>query len=291
MKFVPNRRVALRVVMYGTLLAALPAAYVVSNYGVIPGYDPNFQKRETDNIKIIEEDGKTLLWGGENPEEHFDITEFRLEPSHLEYGLGRERFPALVRPEFQPAHEATLPDNARVLVAKSDDEVKVYPISLMRKYEAVNDALGDRPILAAYCVLADLGAVYDRRVGDTTYTFGVSGYTYYDAFTWSGRSAFVLWDRETESLWWPPIGKAVSGPSIDVPMRVLDHELWAQTTWGEVKDRYSNALVLTGGAAVENPAAWPRTSPPGVPRAKRGAPKSAIAPRWGENTRLDTREN
>ena len=65
--------------------------------------------------------------------------------------------------------------------------------------------------MESYCVLADLGAVYSRNYNSKELTFALSGYTYYDKNIWNGLDGFVLWDRETESLWWPLVGKAVSG--------------------------------------------------------------------------------
>lgn len=239
--------------------------------------------------RVIEEDGRRYLWAGEDKQEHFDITEFRLKPQQLNYGLGREAFPALLKPEFMSAEEADqwFPQDSRVLAVKVNDQVKVYPVDLLVRHEVVNDEVGGRPIFAAYCILADLGAVYDRKIGQHTLTFAVSGYTYADSGVWDGRDAFVLWDRDTESLWWPPLGKAVSGPLIDQPMKVLESALWSQTTWGQVKSEHPRALVLKPGQDLDRPTKWPKlATTPSTTQPAAPSSASAIAPRWGQNTGL-----
>ncbi len=283
-----SRRMRLRFVLYAGLLSFGGLVYVATHYGVIPGYDPYLMPRKTIDPNIVEENGRRYLWGGMARDQRFDVTDSRLNPKRLEYGLGREQIPALTEPRFMSAQaaEGFLKEDSRVLIAKLGGEVKVYPISIMKRHEAVNDVIGGRPVLAAYCLLADLGAVYDRTAGGMTYTFGLSGYTYYDWRTWRGYSAFVLWDRETESLWWPPLGKAVSGPSVDVPMRLLDRDLWAQTTWGEIRDAYPEARVLRPSQNPDRRVDWPRKDPPSVERVSKSVPKKQIAPRWGRNGSL-----
>ena len=152
-------------------------------------------------------------------------------------------------------------------------------------YEVVNDEIGGRRIFAAWCALAGLGAVYDRDIGEHTFTFAVSGYTYADADVWDGFDAFVLWDRDTESLWWPPLGRAVSGPMIDTPMQLLDRELWTQTTWGESRQAWPNARVLAPGQRFVGPKSWTRLSDRDVAgvRSHQADDVDAIAPAWGEH--------
>jgi|GEM_PF-537191 len=235
--------------------------------------------------RLIVEGDRKLLHGGDQSGKHFDVTEFRLNPDQLHYGIGREAFPALIEPQFVSATQADawLTPDARVLAVKIEDEVKVYPIDLLIRHEVVNDTVGDVPIFAAYCILADLGAVYDRRVGQHTLTFALSGYTYADPMVWNGMDAFVLWDRDTESLWWPPLGKAVSGPFIDAPLNVLDQSMWSQTNWGEVREKYENVVVLQTGQDMERPVNWTRLELDSeVTQAFPDTP-TAIAPKWGEN--------
>lgn len=235
---------------------------------------------------VFERDGVTYLRGGRHDWEHFDIGEFDLNPDQLHYGIGRENFPALIHPEFVSAEEANvwLPDEERVLAVKIGEEAKVYPIPLLIGHEVVNDVVGGHPIFAAYCILADLGAVYDRTINGRVFTFALSGYTYYDPDVWDSRDAFVMWDRETESLWWPPVGKGVSGIMRGAQLRVLNTNIWSQTTWGEVRALYPEAVVLQQGQDLQPPVEWPQYDDPGDPDASQGdLTLAAIAPRWGDN--------
>ena len=198
------------------------------SYSDSPAQEPDRKKRRppvaVEHGKVFEKDGRRYLWGGKEESWHFDITTFRLDPSRLHHGKGREHFQSLIQPEFVTAKQADewLEDDKRVLAVKIGKEVKAYPLDILLRHEVVNDIVGGRPILASYCILARFAAVYDRRLYDHDFTFGVSGYTYFDPDYQDGRDAFVLWDRETESLWWPVIGKAVSGPMIDRQMKFLN---------------------------------------------------------------------
>ncbi len=246
--------------------------------------------------RVREVDGRRILWAGPELGQEFDITEFRIDADGLHYGIGRESFRALIAPKFVSVADAEqweyFGDQAGVLTVSINGEIKIYPLFILRAHEVVNDTVGGQPIFAAYCVLAELAAAYDRRLDEThTLTFAVSGYTYADADVWGGEDAFVLWDRETESLWWPPIGKAVSGSLIDVPMRLVDEQQWAQMTWGEARTQFPDALVLDRGQSMDAPTSWPsldatalsllRVSEDDLPA------QDAIAPYWGDNRSLE----
>lgn len=237
-------------------------------------------------------DGRLYLRAGRAPEEEFDITAFRLETNQLHYGSSRERIPALTDPQYITVAEADrwIDADARVLLVGIGEDVRVYPLSFLRSNELVNDVVGGRPIVVAYCYLADLGAVYDRRAGGRTLTFALSSYTYADPDVWDGRDAFVLWDRQTESLWWPPVGRAVSGPMIDTPLTLVEPEQWAQTTWGRVKDAWPGARVIRPRQRPARPVVSPldEAAAPGAgpDRPPEPLPAKAIAPRWGANPTL-----
>ncbi len=211
--------------------------------------------------KFFEMGGKPMLYGGEDSTQHFDISNIDLVKEQFHYGIGRERFPALLKPEFVSVKEADIKwdDSTRFLLAQSGEEVKVYSVTDLTRHEVVNDEINGEPIMAAYCVLADLGAIYSRNYDGNELTFGLSGYTYYDPQVWDGLDGFVLWDRETESLWWPLTGKSVSGPLKDVKLLELDRSMWKDLSWKEIKKDYPNAKVLKSGQDYERPSNWDKT--------------------------------
>ena len=199
-----------------------------------------------------------MLYGGSDSTQHFDITGYALKDSQFHYGMGRERFPALLEPSFISVAEADSiwEDSTRFLLAYAGEEVKAYAVKDLTRHEVVNDVLNGQPIMAAYCILADLGAIYERKYGDKELTFALSGYTYYDEQVWDGLDGFVLWDRETESLWWPLIGKAISGRLKGVKMLEMDKAHWKDTYWKDIKTNYPNAQVLKSGQDFERPKSW-----------------------------------
>lgn len=235
--------------------------------------------------KFMEEDGRKLLYGGENPAWHFDITGSELKDEQYHFGIGRERFHALTDPVYFSEAEADVvyEDSARFLLLKMGEEVKAYGIDLLTHHEIVNDVVNGKPILAAYCILADLGAVYSREYGDTSLTFALSGYTYFDPEVWEGLDGFVWWDRETESTWWPLIGKGVSGDMQNMPLKVLDESMWSQTQWKDIKGKYENLEVLKPDQSMEPPLSWPGFSSEKLAEIREAEKVDAKSPpRWGE---------
>ena len=208
--------------------------------------------------KFFEVNGEKMLYGGKDSVQHFNITDYDLKDEQFHYGIGRERFPALLKPEFVTVNEADIvwADSTRFLVAYAGNEVKAYSIKDLTHHEIVNDVLDGEPIMAAYCILADLGAIYDRKYGDKELTFALSGYTYYDDNVWNGLDGFIFWDRETESLWWPLIDKAVSGPLKGVELLEKDKAHWEDTNWEIIKEKYPNAQVLKSNQDYERPKTW-----------------------------------
>lgn len=210
--------------------------------------------------KFFEVDGKKMLYGGESASQHFDITGYELQDAQFHYGIGREKFPALLEPKFTSVQDAdsTWVDSSRFLVAYSGDEVKAYSVKDLTRHEIVNDVLNGEPIMAVYCILADLGGIYKRTYGGNILTFALSGYTYYDEQVWNGLDGFIFWDRETESLWWPLLDRAVSGPLQGVGLLEMDKAYWEDTTWADLKKKYPHAQVLKSGQDFERPATWPK---------------------------------
>lgn len=203
---------------------------------------------------VYEKDDRLWLFGGHGEGQDFDITDLTLDHRKLNFGFGREAFPALIQPEFgRPGEEGVRVEPAtRVIAVAIGGEARAYPIELMQHHEVVNDIVGDRPVMVAYCILADLAAVYDRTFGERIRTFAPSGYTYAIPGVLGGANVFVLWDRDTESLWLPSIGKGVSGPMRDAALEALPQQMkggdaWGVTTWGNLVARHPDARVLKSG--------------------------------------------
>lgn len=211
-----------------------------------------------DNGKFFDLEGNKMLYGGNASSEHFIINNLDLQKEQFHYGLGRERFPALIAPKFESVEQATgrWTEDDRFLVAFKGEDIRAYAIRDLTRHEVVNDIIGGEPIFAAYCILADLGAIYKRTYGEKVFTFAVSGYTYYDPEIWSGLDGFILWDRETESLWWPLIDKAVSGPLKGVQLRKLESIYWEDTNWGQIERKYPSAKILISGQDFDRPKSW-----------------------------------
>lgn len=208
--------------------------------------------------KFFTRNGHEMLYGGKKDKQDFVIDNLELEKDQFHYGLGRDHFPALIGPEFISVDKADRiwDDTSRFLLVHHEDQAKAYAVRDLIRHEVVNDSINGQPIMAAYCILADLGAVYDRKYENKVFTFGLSGYTYYDPEVWDGLDGFVFWDRETESLWWPLIDKAVSGKMKGTKLLLHDEEHWKDTTWEFIKENYPHAQVLRSGQDMEPPEQW-----------------------------------
>ena len=80
--------------------------------------------------------------------------------------------------------------------------------------------------------------VYGRDVAGETTTFGTTGYTYDDTF--------VLYDRSTESLWYPlddTKWTAVSGPRMGETIPFIEEAL---VQLGEWRKKHPDTTVLLG---------------------------------------------
>ncbi|MBL4705827.1 MAG: DUF3179 domain-containing protein, partial [Flavobacteriales bacterium] len=118
-----------------------------------------------DNGSFIDTLGTTYLYGGPEPSSHFDFTNCSLEKEQFNFGIGREEFPALLQPNFITINEVNdtcFEDDTRFLFIEENGVKKAYSIPDLTRSEVVNDEINGEPIMAAYCVLADLGAIYTR---------------------------------------------------------------------------------------------------------------------------------
>jgi hypothetical protein len=221
------------------------------------------EQEAVENGWIIESNGSKWLYGGFDSSWHFNINTFELKTCQLRFGLGRESFKALIDPQYILLSEDPTPfqNNDKFIIVSQGTDLpeKVYPIGLMIKHEVINEVINGQPVMIAYCVLADLGAVYTRIYCGEELTFALSGFTYHDDEVWGGLDAFVLWDRDTESLWWPLIDRAVSGQMNGTQLEKYSGG-WLDMTYEEIETTYGleNVLVLQSGQTMEVPENWLR---------------------------------
>ncbi|MHB0755830.1 DUF3179 domain-containing (seleno)protein [Polaribacter sp. M15] len=230
--------------------------------------DENIPDCANKNWVFVENERK-MLFGGNNSNWHFDISNWYLDECNLRHGLGRETFHALINPKYYSVsdaqkdikHSSSFSDDDRYIIVLTDTKrPKAYSIELLTKHEVINEVIDGDPIAIVFCFLADLGAVYSRVYNNKTFTFALSGYTYREPDVWGGIDGFVFWDRETESLWWPLIDKAVSGKMMGTVIKKHNTDKWFETTWGEIKSLYPEALLLKPGQTMDVPSNWPQYS-------------------------------
>jgi hypothetical protein len=87
-------------------------------------------------------------------------------------------------------------------------------------------------------VLCQTAIVHSRTVDGATYTFGHEGILY--------RQSFIMYDRETRTLWVHTTGEAVKGKLKGKVLKFLPSIV---TTWKRWKQLHPDTTVLTGRRA------------------------------------------
>ena len=123
-----------------------------------------------DSKKVKKENGKTYLWAGGDPSgakaQWYDFTESVIPAEELQFGIGKDRIPAIDDPLF------VQPDDPRLLKLppspyrrderpKTNDEIMVmgyvvadvaraYPTALLDHHELVNDRIAGKPVTVGW---------------------------------------------------------------------------------------------------------------------------------------------
>ena len=119
-------------------------------------------------------------------------------------GPGRDGIRAVDAPTFAGVEAAdAVADETPVVGVAIGGDARAYLIPILEYHQVVNDEVGGVPIAVTYDPLTGAARVFERKVGDRTLRFGVSG------LVWN--SGFLLFDRETESLWSQFQGRGLTG--------------------------------------------------------------------------------
>jgi len=166
--------------------------------------------------------------GSVDLEGEYDLSNLGIPKNEIHTLLPRDAIPALTDPERQdPSDAEWLPDDARIIVVRVNDEVLGVPLAVLDWHEIVNTTVGGEPIAATYCPLCDSATVFNRRVGrpaddaagggSVVLEFGVSGALY--------NSNVLMYDRKDKGLWSQLGMEAVSGPLAGTTLDMLPVEI------------------------------------------------------------------
>ncbi len=143
--------------------------------------------------------------------------------------------PSIDEPTFLEAADVDfLSDEEPVLALAVKGEARAYPVQVVIWHEIVNDTVAGVPVAVTYCPLCNSAVAYDRRLGRRVLEFGTSGSLY--------RSALVMYDRQTESLWSHFTGEAVAGTLTGESLRTFPVSTVA---WGDWRRAHPGGLVLS----------------------------------------------
>ena len=109
------------------------------------------------------------------------------EESHLknlQALLPKDAVRSIDAPKFVSAAEAIrlIDEAASVIGVVMEGEARAYPLSILSAHQIVNDWINGVPIAVSWDPLSYAAIVYDRRLGERTLTFGVSGELYANSF-------------------------------------------------------------------------------------------------------------
>lgn len=167
---------------------------------------------------------------------HPDLPEPLVEERDLRAGgPPPDGIPPIDDPAFLPAEEVEwLAAGEPVIAVELGGEARAYPVQVLIWHEIVNDTVGGIPVTVSYCPLCNSAIVYDRRLGERLLDFGTSGLLY--------RSALVMYDRQTRSLWSHFSAGAVAGALTDSTLEVHPSSTVA---WEEWREANPDGLVLS----------------------------------------------
>ena len=143
--------------------------------------------------------------------------------------------PPIDKPAFERARDVDwLKAKEPVLAFELDGEARAYPVQIMTWHEIVNDTVGTVPVAITYCPLCNSAIAFDRRATGRVLDFGTSGRLY--------RSALVMYDRQTESLWTHYTGQAIAGRLTSQTLKAFPV---STVSWSDFRAAHPAGLVLS----------------------------------------------
>lgn len=125
----------------------------------------------------------------------------------LHPGRKRDEIEAIDQPLFASSapNTAALSDDDWVIGVHRDGTARAYPLWILARREIVNDRFKAEPVCITYCPISGSALVFSSRVNGQPVTFGNEGALY--------EANLLLYDRESNSLWYQLRGLAIAGPA------------------------------------------------------------------------------
>ena len=183
----------------------------------------------------------TSAWGADWTRHTVDYSEI------ISGGPPRDGIPSIDNPHFENFEEAEkwLAPGEPVIALEINGEARAYPLSILTRHEIANDQVGGVPVAVTFCPLCNSALVFNRRVGNDVYEFGVSGLL--------RNSDLIMYDRTTESLWQQFTGEGIVGIHAGDQLDFLPAGL---ISFGEFQSAYPDGAVLSRNTGIYPPAAY-----------------------------------
>ncbi len=227
-------------IIYIVLISSLIATFAylaIKNSWVGQFYTYSHQQNDEGQSSYVEDDVQQVegnfLTGLDYTSSSIDIGKIQNS------GVGVDGIPAIVRPKYVTPDDIrnSVDDRTYGIGVYIDGEAKFYPYSILVWHEIVNAVVGGKPVIVTFCPLCGTGAVYDRRVGDKTFVFGVSGKLWQSNMLMYNRES----DPEDESLWSQILGEALVGKYVGTKLELLPSQTTTLSQW---RKAYPDTLVL-----------------------------------------------
>jgi len=144
--------------------------------------------------------------------------------------------PPLDAPPFESVTQAStwLREHSPVIALEIEGDARAYPLAILIWHEIANDTVGGIPVAVTFCPLCNSSIVFDRRVGDKTLRFGVSGNLH--------NSDLIMWDDVTQSWWQQFTGEAIVGNYTGAKLNYVSSQV---VSLEDFTKRYPNGKVLS----------------------------------------------
>ncbi len=197
------------------------------------------EKPEAHPATTSTRDGRTFV---SSPflDRDFDVTDRSVDLRQiLTASVNPDNFPILEKLQFVSPDQSPLGDQDAVLGARINGEEKAYPLRMLNPHVALNDLCGGKEIAVVYDPLTITPKVFERSVRQAdgsavVLTFANLGLIY--------NGGLLLYDKETESLWWPPEGRCLAGKLNGAR---LDELPFLFVSWKVWKERHPGTTILS----------------------------------------------